>query len=273
MDQKLKLQNLCCPRCGCKTKFSKWQSDVKKGKIVRYCFNQEHVYKPVKIVTVNEFIPLSDFDVFDNIVEGYNLKKLRCILCGDKITFKAHESCQMDSKIVGNCTREDHRIKFTIASKIVDEPDCKELIQIKIHQISDIEKTEINFRVIISSFEKMENLKFTRLKNNNDYLVRTKKMRKYIVLYHYSDGVIQCRCCGEMMWEFLTIDHITGKKSVNHDNTMVGDKLYLWLIRNSFPSGFQVLCFNCNIAKRSDAQCPHQLNKNRGRITLDGLMK
>ena len=39
------------------------------------------------------------------------------------------------------------------------------------------------------------------------------------------------------------------------------ENLNYWLEKNNFPSGFQILCWNCNFAKGSLGKCPHELNK------------
>ena len=64
-----------------------------------------------------------------------------------------------------------------------------------------------------------------------------------------------CVCCGEVRQEFLTIDHVDGggrehRRKINND-------LYRWLVKKTFPKGFQVLCMNCNFAKRESKECPH----------------
>ena len=68
-------------------------------------------------------------------------------------------------------------------------------------------------------------------------------------LAHYSKQSLGCAFCGESEIEFLTIDHIEGRKNTNHPKKLDGDHLYFWLKKNNFPSGFQTLCFNCNSAK------------------------
>lgn len=65
----------------------------------------------------------------------------------------------------------------------------------------------------------------------------------------------KCKCCGEAQPEFLTIDHINGGGSKHIRE--VGS-FYRWLIKNSFPEGFQSLCYNCNCAKGKIGICPHQ---------------
>ena len=90
-------------------------------------------------------------------------------------------------------------------------------------------------------------------------LTTKKRFEKKIKVYnHYSNYDIKCNCCGESQIEFLSIDHINndGYKHRRSGMTHIID----WLIKNNFPSGFQLLCFNCNFAKghSQDHICPHQ---------------
>lgn len=72
-----------------------------------------------------------------------------------------------------------------------------------------------------------------------------------------------CKCvCTGCQWHdgqcvvthisVLTINHINGngnshRKSVSKDGLpLAGSRFYRWLEANSFPSGFNVLCSNCN---------------------------
>lgn len=68
-----------------------------------------------------------------------------------------------------------------------------------------------------------------------------------------------CNCCGEAEPRFLSIDHINGGGSTHRKSlgNTGGKDFYTWLRKNSFPKGYQVLCFNCNIAKGSYGSCPH----------------
>jgi len=73
-----------------------------------------------------------------------------------------------------------------------------------------------------------------------------------------------CSCIGcpqrqYSMLTMLTIDHINGggnkhRKSILQDRG--GVSFYRWLKRNGYPSGYQVLCWNCNLSKRY-APCEH----------------
>lgn len=84
---------------------------------------------------------------------------------------------------------------------------------------------------------------------NHELIIR----RRHIVFNHYG---YKCACCGESEFYFLSIDHINGGGS-QHRRDIKGP-LYLWLIRNNFPSGFQTLCYNCNLAKGHHGFCPHK---------------
>lgn len=67
-----------------------------------------------------------------------------------------------------------------------------------------------------------------------------------------------CACCRESNRLFLSIDHINNDGNV-HRKTLRTKMLYRWLIKNSFPAGFQILCFNCNLGKhRNGGYCPHK---------------
>jgi hypothetical protein len=86
------------------------------------------------------------------------------------------------------------------------------------------------------------------------YRIRIRK----IVFDHYGNS---CACCGQTEPAFLGIDHINndgnsirwpgGKRLTSRD-------LYVWIIRNDFPSDLQILCHNCNLGRHiNGGQCPH----------------
>ena len=89
---------------------------------------------------------------------------------------------------------------------------------------------------------------------------------KLEVYSHYSkvisnSDVPVCACigCGEKHIEFLELDHINGRKSMNHGPSLKAEKLCRRLKRDGYPKGIQVLCSNCNHAKRDNEFCPvHQ---------------
>lgn len=97
-----------------------------------------------------------------------------------------------------------------------------------------------------------------------------KKRRENALAYYYrlqdaainAYGGYRCACCGETEPLFLTLDHINndgGKFRRESGFLHHGAKFYKWLKDNGYPSGYQVLCSNCNHGKsRNNGVCPHQ---------------
>jgi hypothetical protein len=98
-----------------------------------------------------------------------------------------------------------------------------------------------------------------RIKNRAKINENKKKYRARIkkeVLSFYSKGKLECRCCKEDIYEFLTIEHINGN-GAQHRKEMPSSNIYLELKKNKFPKGYEVLCYNCNCAKGVLGKCPH----------------
>jgi hypothetical protein len=71
-----------------------------------------------------------------------------------------------------------------------------------------------------------------------------------------------CACCGEHRLEFLTIDHIDGGGTQHRIKIKKnGSQFYCWLVKNKYPEGYRVLCFNCNCSMGMKGYCPHQKEK------------
>jgi len=98
-----------------------------------------------------------------------------------------------------------------------------------------------------------------QLKRYNFY--RWKERKVLEVLVHYSNGSPVCACCGESERDFLVIDHISGHGNEHRrqifGRAQSGWLFYSWLIKQSFPGGFQVLCHNCNMSKAKHGKCVH----------------
>lgn len=71
-------------------------------------------------------------------------------------------------------------------------------------------------------------------------------------LAHYGGA---CACCGETFEGFLVIDHIDGNGNEHRKAMGARTGVFLWLKRNGYPPGFQVLCANCNMAKERPGGC------------------
>ena len=88
--------------------------------------------------------------------------------------------------------------------------------------------------------------------------LRNKDDRLQAVL-HYGGGAPQCACCGEAQIAFLTLDHIfnDGSRQRRELNLEGSAAYFRWLKKNGYPTGLQVLCHNCNSAKRVVGECSH----------------
>jgi len=86
------------------------------------------------------------------------------------------------------------------------------------------------------------------------------KYRKRIrleVLQHYSNAEIPfCNCCNEAHLEFLAIDHINGGGR-EHRKSMKASNIYMALRKENLPTGYRVLCHNCNASLGYYGYCPH----------------
>lgn len=84
------------------------------------------------------------------------------------------------------------------------------------------------------------------------------------IISHYSKGKNCCNCCGETTREFLTVDHINNDGAIQRKAkgfVWGGHQNYRFIIRNNYPPGYQILCYNCNCgrSRRIDKICPHKI--------------
>lgn len=86
-----------------------------------------------------------------------------------------------------------------------------------------------------------------------------RKRLKMHVLNHYGG---KCVCCGTTTMEFLSMDHINGDGYIDRS---LGDGDHIWnqIKRNNYPDTFQILCFNCHMARAHYGYCPHSMLNNR----------
>lgn len=89
------------------------------------------------------------------------------------------------------------------------------------------------------------------------------------VLKHYGGTPPKCACCGEANKLFLSVDHVTPLKDAWSQTASgtwarkdTGNNLCRRLYKEHFPSGYQILCYNCNHAKGVNRECPHKLIPN-----------
>lgn len=85
--------------------------------------------------------------------------------------------------------------------------------------------------------------------------LKEKRQQEKLITFEKYGGP-QCACCGDNFLPFLTMDHINGDGATHRKQKITGVFLYRWLRKNNYPSGFQVLCYSCNGAKKQGLTCP-----------------
>jgi hypothetical protein len=111
---------------------------------------------------------------------------------------------------------------------------------------------------IKESSHKYELEKRDKEKHSRQYKKRRYEY-KYECFKYYSNETMKCARCGIGIFDVLTIDHINGggrkmAREIGIGDGKGGHRLYIYLVKNNFPDGFRVLCFNCQHleAKRLD---------------------
>ena len=89
---------------------------------------------------------------------------------------------------------------------------------------------------------------------NLEWTRRRRFHLKRKILAHYGDS---CRCCGENIFEFLTIEHQNRDGAPHRKRTGIGIPMMKDIIENGFPTTIQILCMNCNFARGKYGECPH----------------
>ena len=75
-------------------------------------------------------------------------------------------------------------------------------------------------------------------------------------LEHYGGKPPKCKECGESRISCLSLDHIKNNGAEHrreitkeYGYKLGGNQILMWLKKNNYPKGFQILCYNCNIIK------------------------
>lgn len=92
-----------------------------------------------------------------------------------------------------------------------------------------------------------------RTQYHKKYYEEHKDLLRIEVLSFYGDGKPVCVVCSEERLPCLSIDHINddGKEQRKLFGFSSSTRLYYWLKRNNYPSGYQTLCMNCQCIKRN----------------------
>lgn len=72
-----------------------------------------------------------------------------------------------------------------------------------------------------------------------------------------------CVCCGESNWQFLSIDHVNNDGAEHRKQIKRPEDMFRWLKKHNWPTGFRVLCFNCNLSRGHLGYCPHEASDSK----------
>ena len=115
-------------------------------------------------------------------------------------------------------------------------------------------RPEVQKRIRKQDKEWRNNHKEKIMELNKVYSKRYRDKNRELVFNHYGK---ECVCCGEKELKFLSIDHINGNGTKHRKE--IYRNINPWLVKNNYPEGFQVLCFNCNWGRyKNNGICPHK---------------
>ena len=94
---------------------------------------------------------------------------------------------------------------------------------------------------------------------------------KFGTFSHYSKKLSNadfpvCACCLYDDIRALNIDHIIPRSKLSASEKLIpraGQQLWNYLKLNNYPKGYQILCYNCNLMKKANVDCPHKFDKVR----------
>lgn len=196
-----------------------------------------------------------------------------CRKCGGTEFYGHHRACKICARINAKAyqvahpkpkkarKRKTHNIcRVCLVDKLRDEfakaggrtcKKCKNLV-------SQVRGNRINIETGLTPYQ-VNSRSPTKKAQRKAYRV---KLRQDVFM-HYSNGTMQCECCGESEDVFLSLDHIipVGRSITGFDSfgrPRGGSKLYCWLRMNEYPEGFRILCHNCNLGRQINGGiCPH----------------
>lgn len=161
-------------------------------------------------------------------------------------------------KICGTCKLE---LPFEMFQKQSRSKDGLRYCCKKCKRIEDVKYRE-------KYKENIKNKKQVYYKNNSDYIkektvkfqksnpdkvkIYSKQSRlnlKLEIFNHYCNNDICCKHCGLKTVELLTVDHIHGGGNKHKKEVR---SLYSWIKRNNYPDGFQILCWSCQLRKKTE---------------------
>lgn len=206
--------------------------------------------KKESIITSSEYQKIENLNEFllycDNILEGITLLNT-LTLSNDLLSFKSIVYEPIDQPIY--IFSDDDFSMFSKNSQRTDGLSC----YCKNCCVTKSILYQGKYKHKVKDYQK----KF--YKNNKEKILFDGRKRweedRRFCLVKYSGEIPSCACCGEDKYEFLALDHIQG--GGNKQRKDIGGNLVRWLKRNNFPTGYRVLCHNCNHSMGARGYCPH----------------
>lgn len=134
----INLRKIKCTRCGRLAEIANTQSRQKDGLVTAYCFNHGNRKLKMRVILCSKISRTIRNNRMKSTVDygdDFNMRRLKCVLCGEKLAFDKKGSYQGGGKIQGYCfNNEKHRLKINIFSKLLQEPDFEELQEVIIRQ-------------------------------------------------------------------------------------------------------------------------------------------
>lgn len=125
------------------------------------------------------------------------------------------------------------------------------------------EKVRIKYNDTIEIQRKRGRDKHQKFKSKYNAKIKLLREKQKNEIYSYYGSF--CKCCGETITKFLTIDHVNNDGNKHRKQVygkVIGGKswsVYAFIVKNNFPDDFQILCYNCNCGRaRNKGICPHK---------------
>lgn len=196
--------------------------------------------------------------------KGCGRRRLECPICREKQSAHREKRCPYCDRLhqrQGKYCSDEHRRRYD-NEVLKHRPESQEA-----RRIRERAKRATMQRICAKCGAPVGFNRFVcddcQRKSKAAYSKKQRDRLKAEVFSHY--GTV-CQCCGESDIRFLTIDHVNGD-GAEHRRKIAdqrgrgngGNTMYRWLRSNGYPSGFQVLCFNCNCGRQhNNGVCPHQ---------------
>jgi len=139
--------------------------------------------------------------------------------------------------------------------------------QYTLNNVEKLKKKRRKYR--LKNFERLNKNQRQYRIDHHDEIVQYDKNRwcldRIRCIEHYGGS---CVVCGESRIKFLVLDHVDNNGNVDRGGR--GDKVCRRIIRNNFPLGFQVLCWNHNWLKHLNLV---KSNSNNTRVRYRRIVK